>query len=67
MKLTSCFIILVTVKVCFLQAESYHYLFNAAIKLYQLGLDCATPDHGPIRHTEVCCLVDKVEALSLDK
>ncbi|KAF8090419.1 hypothetical protein N665_0477s0023 [Sinapis alba] len=31
------------------QAECYHYLFDAAIKLHQLGLDAATPDHGPIR------------------
>ncbi|KFK27000.1 hypothetical protein AALP_AA8G321500 [Arabis alpina] len=33
------------------QAECYHYLFDAAIKLHQLGLDSATPDHGPIRRT----------------
>ena len=32
---------------CF-QAECYHYLFDAAIKLHQLGLDAATPEHGPI-------------------
>ncbi|RVW21897.1 putative bifunctional methylthioribulose-1-phosphate dehydratase/enolase-phosphatase E1 1 [Vitis vinifera] len=31
------------------QAECYHYLFDAAIKLYQLGLDWSTPDHGPIK------------------
>uniref|UniRef100_A0A5B6ZFX8 Probable methylthioribulose-1-phosphate dehydratase n=1 Tax=Davidia involucrata TaxID=16924 RepID=A0A5B6ZFX8_DAVIN len=30
------------------QAECYHYLFDAAIKLHQLGLDWSTPDHGPI-------------------
>ncbi|WZZ89320.1 hypothetical protein YC2023_117899 [Brassica napus] len=30
-------------------AECYHYLFDAAIKLHQLGLDAATPDHGPIQ------------------
>ncbi|XP_010244771.1 PREDICTED: probable bifunctional methylthioribulose-1-phosphate dehydratase/enolase-phosphatase E1 1 [Nelumbo nucifera] len=30
------------------QAECYHYLFDAAIKLYQLGLDWSTPSHGPI-------------------
>ncbi|KAG8364926.1 hypothetical protein BUALT_Bualt18G0049500 [Buddleja alternifolia] len=29
-------------------AECYHYLFDAAIKLHQLGLDCSTPSHGPI-------------------
>lgn len=33
------------------QAECYHYLFDAAIKLHQLGLDAATPDHRPIRRT----------------
>ncbi|XP_042514783.1 probable bifunctional methylthioribulose-1-phosphate dehydratase/enolase-phosphatase E1 1 isoform X2 [Macadamia integrifolia] len=31
------------------QAECYHYLFDAAIKLYQLGLDWSTPSHGPIQ------------------
>lgn len=31
------------------QAECYHYLFDAAIKLYQLGLDWSTPNHGPIK------------------
>ncbi|CAD6257123.1 unnamed protein product [Miscanthus lutarioriparius] len=30
------------------QAESYHYLLDAAIKLYQLGIDWTTPEHGPI-------------------
>ncbi|KAG5551269.1 hypothetical protein RHGRI_009628 [Rhododendron griersonianum] len=29
-------------------AECYHYLFDAAIKLHQLGLDWSTPNHGPI-------------------
>ncbi|KAK2651148.1 hypothetical protein Ddye_018637 [Dipteronia dyeriana] len=32
------------------QAECYHYLFNAAIKLHKLGLDWSTPSHGPIRN-----------------
>ncbi|KAG5046947.1 putative bifunctional methylthioribulose-1-phosphate dehydratase/enolase-phosphatase E1 [Glycine soja] len=31
------------------QAECYHYLFDAAIKLHQLGLDWSTPNHGPIK------------------
>ncbi|GLU23354.1 hypothetical protein SLE2022_393700 [Rubroshorea leprosula] len=31
------------------QAECYHYLFDAAIKLHQLGLDWSTPEHGPIQ------------------
>ncbi|KAK6934248.1 Class II aldolase/adducin N-terminal [Dillenia turbinata] len=31
------------------QAECYHYLFDAAIKLHQMGLDWSTPNHGPIR------------------
>lgn len=30
------------------QAECYHYLFDAAIKMYQLGIDWTTPEHGPI-------------------
>ncbi|XAR68324.1 2,3-diketo-5-methylthiopentyl-1-phosphate enolase [Bertholletia excelsa] len=30
------------------QAECYHYLFDAAIRLHQLGLDWSRPDHGPI-------------------
>ncbi|KAF5189766.1 Acyl-coenzyme a oxidase [Thalictrum thalictroides] len=34
------------------QAECYHYLFDAAIKLYQLGLDWSTPSHGPIGHAQ---------------
>ncbi|XP_044474039.1 probable bifunctional methylthioribulose-1-phosphate dehydratase/enolase-phosphatase E1 [Mangifera indica] len=34
------------------QAECYHYLFDAAIKLNQLGLDCATPNHGPIQNVK---------------
>ncbi|KAL5797540.1 hypothetical protein ACOSQ2_002360 [Xanthoceras sorbifolium] len=32
------------------QAECYHYLFNAAIKLHQLGLDWSTPSHATIRN-----------------
>ncbi|XP_068640113.1 probable bifunctional methylthioribulose-1-phosphate dehydratase/enolase-phosphatase E1 1 isoform X2 [Aristolochia californica] len=32
------------------QAECYHYLFDAAIKLHQLGLDWSTPSHSPIRN-----------------
>ncbi|KAK6157387.1 hypothetical protein DH2020_011635 [Rehmannia glutinosa] len=31
------------------QAECYHYLFDAAIKLHQLGLDWSTPSHGLIQ------------------
>ncbi|KAL8166211.1 hypothetical protein V2J09_007710 [Rumex salicifolius] len=30
------------------QAECYHYLFEAAIKLHQLGLDWSSPSHGPL-------------------
>lgn len=30
------------------QAECYHYLFNAALKLHQLGLDPADAKHGPL-------------------
>ncbi|KAJ7981754.1 Enolase-phosphatase E1 [Quillaja saponaria] len=32
------------------QAECYYYLFDAAIKLHQLGLDWSTPNHGPIQN-----------------
>ncbi|CAL5341967.1 unnamed protein product [Camellia sinensis] len=35
----------------FLKAECYHYLFDAAIKLYQLGLDWSTPNHGLISNS----------------
>ncbi|CAI9784220.1 unnamed protein product [Fraxinus pennsylvanica] len=34
------------------QAECYHYLFDAAIKLHQLGLNCSTPSHGPIHSSD---------------
>ncbi|XP_031255320.1 probable bifunctional methylthioribulose-1-phosphate dehydratase/enolase-phosphatase E1 2 isoform X2 [Pistacia vera] len=34
------------------QAECYHYLFDAAIKLHQLGLDWSTPTHGPIHNIQ---------------
>lgn len=30
------------------KAECYHYLFNAALKLHQLGLDPADAKHGPL-------------------
>ncbi|KAM0827786.1 hypothetical protein ACQ4PT_067964 [Festuca glaucescens] len=30
------------------QAECYHYLLDAAVKMYQLGIDWTTPEHGPI-------------------
>ncbi|KAK3028409.1 hypothetical protein RJ639_039619 [Escallonia herrerae] len=35
------------------QAECYHYLFDAAIKLHQLGLDWSTPAHGPISNKKL--------------
>ncbi|PNT59237.1 hypothetical protein POPTR_001G399000v4 [Populus trichocarpa] len=35
------------------QAECYHYLFDAAIKLHQIGLDWSTPNHGPIQNVKV--------------
>lgn len=34
------------------QAECYHYLFDAAIKLHQLGLDWSTPSHGPLQNVK---------------
>ncbi|KAJ6776281.1 METHYLTHIORIBULOSE-1-PHOSPHATE DEHYDRATASE [Salix koriyanagi] len=33
-------------------AECYHYLFDAAIKLHQMGLDWSTPNHGPIQNVK---------------
>ncbi|KAK4484709.1 hypothetical protein RD792_007301 [Penstemon davidsonii] len=52
------------------QAECYHYLFDAAIKLHQLGLDYSTPSHGPIHipnkflgshHHATCSLNNGIE------
>ncbi|KAI3936978.1 hypothetical protein MKX01_015193 [Papaver californicum] len=40
------------------QAECYHYLFEAAIKLYQLGLNWSTPTHMPIQSVNKLCDVD---------
>ncbi|GMP67309.1 hypothetical protein CsSME_00027347 [Camellia sinensis var. sinensis] len=37
------------------QAECYHYLFDAAIKLHQLGLDWSTPSHGSVRNVNGTC------------
>ncbi|TYH92344.1 hypothetical protein ES332_A13G175800v1 [Gossypium tomentosum] len=34
------------------QAECYHYLFDAAIKIHHLGLDWSTPDHGHIQNVK---------------
>ncbi|KAF3794501.1 putative bifunctional methylthioribulose-1-phosphate dehydratase/enolase-phosphatase E1 [Nymphaea thermarum] len=31
------------------QAECYHYLFDAAFKLHQMGRDWSSPSHGPIK------------------
>ncbi|KAA3486707.1 putative bifunctional methylthioribulose-1-phosphate dehydratase/enolase-phosphatase E1 [Gossypium australe] len=42
------------------QAECYHYLFDAAIKLHHLGLDWSTPDHGPIQN---CCVVLDIKGI----
>lgn len=30
------------------QAECYHYLFEAALKMHQMGLDWSTPNHAPL-------------------
>ncbi|KAJ8532366.1 hypothetical protein K7X08_012289 [Anisodus acutangulus] len=35
------------------QSECYHYLFDAAIKLHQLGIDWTTPSHGPIQNAKL--------------
>ncbi|KAL6875748.1 hypothetical protein ACP4OV_013261 [Aristida adscensionis] len=60
------------------QAECYHYLFDAAIKLYQLGIDWTTPEHGPISNAKRlrsisspdipngCCSVESSECVVLD-
>ncbi|CAL5342644.1 unnamed protein product [Camellia sinensis] len=37
------------------QAECYHYLFDAAIKLHQLGLDWSTPSHGFVCNVNGTC------------
>ncbi|CAA6671498.1 unnamed protein product [Spirodela intermedia] len=34
------------------QAECYHYLFEAALKLHNLGLDWSTPLHGSIHNSK---------------
>ncbi|WOL14438.1 putative bifunctional methylthioribulose-1-phosphate dehydratase/enolase-phosphatase [Canna indica] len=35
------------------QAECYHYLFDAALKLHQLGIDYSSPNHGPVGSVDV--------------
>lgn len=35
------------------QAECYHYLFDAAIKLHQLGIDWTSPSHGPPSNAKI--------------
>ncbi|XP_054817139.1 probable bifunctional methylthioribulose-1-phosphate dehydratase/enolase-phosphatase E1 [Prosopis cineraria] len=35
------------------QAECYHYLFDAAIKLHQLGQNWSTPRNGPIERSSI--------------
>jgi hypothetical protein len=39
------------------QAECYHYLLDAAVKMYQLGIDWTTPEHGPINSAKRLCTV----------
>lgn len=55
------------------QAECYHYLFDAANKLHQLGLDWSSPSHDPLRHINRLwgssgnfCWEPKVGTLGLD-
>lgn len=39
------------------QAECYHYLFDASIKMHQLGFDWSSTGHGPLPSGGVCrCL-----------
>lgn len=56
------------------QAESYHYLLDAAIKMYQLGIDWSTSEHGPLRSAKrlhsisshvACCASDSSKVNSL--
>lgn len=46
------------------QAECYHYLFDAALKLYQMGFDWSTPSHGPIRSIKGVSMADGSRAVS---
>ncbi|XP_050371194.1 probable bifunctional methylthioribulose-1-phosphate dehydratase/enolase-phosphatase E1 1 [Argentina anserina] len=48
------------------QAECYHYLFDAAIKLNQLGLDWSTPLHGPIHSGRIKGRFVSVKAGTVD-
>ncbi|KAK4714736.1 hypothetical protein R3W88_020643 [Solanum pinnatisectum] len=34
------------------QSECYHYLFDAAIKLHQLGIDRTTATHAPVQNAK---------------
>lgn len=34
------------------QAKCYHYLFDAAIRLHQLGLEWSLPSNGPVQNTK---------------
>ncbi|PKI37644.1 hypothetical protein CRG98_041937 [Punica granatum] len=43
------------------QAECYHYLFDAALKLRQLGIDWTTPKHGLIQSGKGRCIVLDIE------
>ena len=46
------FTLKIVLGVIFIKAECYHYLFDAALKLHQLGLDPADPKHGPLTRTQ---------------
>ncbi|KAK7405267.1 hypothetical protein VNO78_06467 [Psophocarpus tetragonolobus] len=49
------------------QAECYHYLFDAAIKLHQLGLDWSTPNHGPIQSTKCLRIARESNAFDMTR
>ena len=36
-----------------IQAECYHYLFEAALKLQSFGLDPADPKHEPLKQLKI--------------
>ncbi|KAM0935895.1 putative 2-hydroxy-3-keto-5-methylthiopentenyl-1-phosphate phosphatase [Dioscorea sansibarensis] len=42
------------------QAECYHYLFDAAIKLYQLGIDWTSPSHDLLRGHHVSTRITRL-------
>ncbi|XP_074373488.1 putative bifunctional methylthioribulose-1-phosphate dehydratase/enolase-phosphatase E1 2 [Apium graveolens] len=46
------------------QAECYHYLFDASIKMHQLGLDWSSTGHGPLPSGAFCRYLNNGHARS---